>query len=198
MISPTWIVATGNAGKLREIEALLVGTGIELRAQSELGIAPADETAETFVENALLKARHAAQAAGLPAIADDSGLSVDALGGAPGVRSARFAGAGSTDKDNIEHLLALLEDRPEAERTARFHCVLVVVRFAHDPAPVVACGEWRGEIARRPAGTGGFGYDPVFLVPELGLTAAQLELEVKNQMSHRARALRSLQAALRG
>jgi XTP/dITP diphosphohydrolase len=191
-----WVLATGNPGKLREIRALLADTGIRLHSQSEFGLSAPDETGETFVENALLKARHAAALTGLPAIAEDSGLVVDALGGAPGVRSARFAGTTCSDQDNISRLLALLEGRAPTERTARFHCVVVALRSARDPAPLIAGGEWHGIVAQQAAGTGGFGYDPVFFDPAVGATAAEISLEQKNRISHRARAFASLRALL--
>ncbi|MFO7286556.1 MAG: RdgB/HAM1 family non-canonical purine NTP pyrophosphatase [Gammaproteobacteria bacterium] len=192
-----WVVATANRGKLAEIQAILAGTGLTLVAQSELGIEPAEESAPTFVENALLKARHAARASSLPAIADDSGLVVDALGGQPGVRSARFAGPDASDEANIERLLSALEGVPEAQRTARFHCVIVAMRSADDPAPVIAAGTWEGKIALHPSGSNGFGYDPVFVIPSLGCTAAELPPGRKNELSHRAGALRELARQLR-
>jgi len=193
-----WVLATSNAGKVAELAALLDASGlaIELVAQSSLGVRPAKETATTFVENALRKARHAARATGLPAIADDSGLTVDALAGAPGVRSARFAGPRATDARNNELLLERLADVPDGKRRASFHCVLVALRSADDPAPLIAAGEWPGEIARAPRGVSGFGYDPVFFDPVLGKTAAMLDVAEKNRVSHRARALRALSALL--
>jgi XTP/dITP diphosphohydrolase len=188
-----WVLATSNRGKVAELTALLAGAGLALRvtAQSALGVDSAPETAPTFVENALLKARHAARLTGLPAIADDSGLAVAALGGAPGVRSARFAGAHADDRTNMAKLLAELAV-PALDRSARFHCVLVALEHADDPAPVLATGSWAGQIARAPKGERGFGYDPVFFVPELGRTAAELTAAEKNQVSHRAAALRQL------
>ncbi len=192
-----WLVATGNAGKLAEIRALLEGCGLELRAQSELGIEPAAEPAATFVENALIKARHAARRSGLPAIADDSGLAVDALDGRPGILSARFAGPRAADAANVAKLLEALEGVPAPARTARFHCVVVALLEPDDPAPLVAEGRWAGAIAEQPRGSFGFGYDPVFLDPVLGRTAAELPAAVKNEVSHRAAALRRLAAELR-
>jgi XTP/dITP diphosphohydrolase len=192
-----WVVATANAGKLEEIRVLLQGSGLELVPQSRLGIPPAEETAATFVENALLKARHAARAAGLAAIADDSGLVVDALQGGPGIRSARYAGKDSDDARNVEKLLAALSGVPESARTARFYCVVVALSAPDDPAPLIAEGSWAGHIAKRPAGRGGFGYDPVFVDPLLGVTAAELPAMVKNEVSHRAVALRRLARRLR-
>lgn len=186
------VVASNNPGKLREIAALLGPTGVELIPQSALGIAEADEPHDTFLENALAKARHAAAAAGLPALADDSGLCVDALDGAPGVHSAYYAGrsGGRKERDarNNEKLLASLGDA----RSAYYCCVMVLLRHAADPRPLVAEGLWKGEIARLPRGTNGFGYDPLFHLPALGKTAAELDAAVKNRMSHRAAALRRL------
>jgi XTP/dITP diphosphohydrolase len=195
MIASRWIVATSNRGKLREIEALLAGEPLALIAQSDLGIEPAEETAATFVENALLKARHATRLAGLPAIADDSGLVVDALGGQPGVHSARYAGPGANDRENVARLLDALAGMPDELRGARFHCVIVALRDPADPAPLIASGTWHGRIAEAPAGGGGFGYDPVFFVPERACTAAELPAGVKNEISHRAIALRHLARA---
>jgi XTP/dITP diphosphohydrolase len=193
-----WVLASGNAGKLAELRELLraAGFGFELVAQSDLGVTPVPEDGATFVDNALLKARHAAHATGLPAIADDSGLAVDALGGAPGVRSARYAGEAADDRANVAKLLAALAAVPAGRRQAGFHCVLAAVGSAADEAPLIATGEWRGEIAEQPAGGGGFGYDPVFYDPELRRTAAELPPGVKNRVSHRGRALRALIDAL--
>lgn len=190
------MLASGNAGKLAEISALLTDLPLRIVAQAELGVGSAIESASTFVENALIKARHAASATGLPAIADDSGLAVDALGGRPGVHSARFAGPGCTPADNIELLLRSLAGVAESERQARFYCVIVALRSADDPAPIVAEGQWVGRIAPAPAGAGGFGYDPVFYDPSLGATAAQLTSVAKNRVSHRGRALSILREAL--
>ena len=188
-----WVLATANRGKVAELSALLDAAGLALRVtpQSELGVEAPPETGTTFVENALIKARHAAQLTGLPAIADDSGLVVAALGLAPGVRSARFAGENADDRANIAKLLATL-DAPNLDRAARFHCVLVALEHADDPAPRIASGSWAGEIARAPRGHGGFGYDPVFFDPKLGCTAAELDAAAKNRVSHRGAALRSL------
>ncbi|HEX5046953.1 MAG TPA: RdgB/HAM1 family non-canonical purine NTP pyrophosphatase [Gammaproteobacteria bacterium] len=195
-----WVIATGNSGKLAELRSLLAEADLgtfELVAQTELGVPPVDEPAVTFLENALIKARHAARHTGLPAIADDSGLAVAALGGAPGVRSARFAGPGADDRANVAKLLEDLADVPPGRRAARFHCVLVALEREDDPAPVVASGTWDGEIALRPSGGAGFGYDPVFLDPRLGKTAAELPATVKNEISHRGQALRRLVAGLK-
>jgi len=191
-----WVLATGNAGKLREFRALLAGTGIDFVAQGDFGVVGPEESATTFVENALLKARHAAERSGLPAIADDSGLTVDALGGEPGVRSARYAGEGSSDADNLRLLLDRLREVPDPLRSAQFHCVIAALRSPEDPIPLIAAGVWSGSIARIPAGGGGFGYDPVFLVPEKGVTAAELPLRTKNRLSHRAKALVAFREAL--
>lgn len=194
-----WVLATSNRGKAAELATLLAGAGldVELVTQSELGIASPPEDAATFIENALLKARHAARASGLPALADDSGLLVDALGGVPGVRSARYAGETADDAANNARLLAALAGVPAGPaRAARFVCVVVALAHADDPAPLVAQGEWRGEIALAPAGDGGFGYDPVFFDPRLGATAASLPAEAKNRLSHRGAAMRALVAAL--
>jgi XTP/dITP diphosphohydrolase len=189
------VLASGNRGKAREIGALLAPLGWTLRSQADLGVAEVEETGATFVENALLKARHAAAATGRAALADDSGLEVDALGGAPGVHSARYAG-GAGDAANVAKLLEALRGVPAARRTARFRCVLALVRSADDPAPLIAEGAWEGAIAEAPRGAHGFGYDPVFLVPELGCTAAELEPAAKNARSHRGQALARLVAAL--
>jgi len=188
------VLATGNAGKQRELVALLQGRGLQLLRQTELGVTSVEETGTTFEANALLKARHAAAATGLPALADDSGLEVDALGGAPGVYSARYAGEHAGDAANTALLLQRLQGVELAARTARFRCVIVLVRDAHDAAPVIASGCWEGNIALAPAGDGGFGYDPVF-VPQGGmLTISQLDEAAKNQASHRGQALQSLLA----
>jgi XTP/dITP diphosphohydrolase len=190
------VVATGNAGKLAEIRALLARPGLELVAQRELGIADADETGNTFVENALLKARHTAALSGLPALADDSGLMVDALGGEPGLHSAHWAGVHGDAARNIAKLLAALDGVADAQRSARFYSVVVLLRHADDPAPVIAEGWWEGRIALAPLGSGGFGYDPVFIDAATGLTAAELPDAAKNAASHRGKALAALAARL--
>ena len=190
------VLASGNAGKLAELRELLDDGRFTLRAQSEFGIADVEETGATFVENALLKARHGARATGLPALGDDSGLCVDALGGAPGLYSARYGGGHGDARRNIERLLRELEGVPEAARTARFHCVLVLLRNADDPQPIIAEGSWHGRILAAPRGTHGFGYDPVFLDPEHGCSAAELDPVVKNRISHRGRALTVLKRRL--
>ncbi|PSF12321.1 non-canonical purine NTP pyrophosphatase, RdgB/HAM1 family [Marinobacter fuscus] len=191
------VIASNNRGKIAEFTDLLGPLGLAPVAQGELGVPEAEEPAVTFVENAILKARHAARETGLPALADDSGIAVDALNGAPGVRSARFAGDQASDSDNVQALLAALKDVPEAERGAQFHCVLVYLRHADDPTPLVCHGIWPGHILTQPRGDGGFGYDPVFLVPEHNCSAAELTREQKGAISHRGRALASLMSQLR-
>jgi XTP/dITP diphosphohydrolase len=195
-----WVLATGNRGKVGELRSLFrsAGLDLELVPQAELGIDAAPEEGATFVENALAKARHAARASGLPAIADDSGLCVDALGGAPGVRSARYAGEQADDRANVAKLLDALSSVADDARGARFYCVLVALGSADDAAPVIASGEGRGRIAARPLGTGGFGYDPVFVDPATGLTAAELSPAAKGRVSHRGSALRALVEGFRG
>ena len=191
------VIASNNKGKVAELTDLLAPLGLVPVPQGELGVSEAEEPAVTFVENAIIRARHAAKATGLPALADDSGLAVDALDGRPGVRSARFAGNEATDSDNVEALLAALKDTPEAERSAQFHCVLVYLRHADDPTPIICHGRWPGRILAEPRGQGGFGYDPVFLVPEHGCSAAELTREQKGRISHRGRALARLLDQLR-
>jgi XTP/dITP diphosphohydrolase len=189
------VIASGNAGKLREIRAALDGLPFDVVSQSALGVAPAPETGSTFLSNALLKARHAAAATGAAALADDSGLEVDALGGAPGIHSARYAGAGG-DAANNAKLLAALAGRPLQERSARYRCAVAFVDGRRDAAPLTAEGVWEGYILDTPRGSGGFGYDPYFWLPDLDLTAAELALEEKNRRSHRGAALRSLRTQL--
>ena len=191
------IVATGNPGKLRELRQLLEGLPFEVIAGADIGLDSPEETGATFRENALLKARHAARAAHAAAVADDSGLEVDALGGAPGVYSARYAGAGADDDANNAKLLAALAGVAPAARRARYRCVLALVRGEVDP-PLFAEGVWEGRIIDTPRGAGGFGYDPYFWIPELQKTAAELDLEDKNRLSHRGSALRALRAQLAG
>ncbi|WP_312971640.1 XTP/dITP diphosphatase [Atlantibacter sp.] len=191
------VLATGNAGKVRELASLLRDFGLDIVAQTELGVESAEETGLTFIENAILKARHAAAITGMPAIADDSGLAVDALGGAPGIYSARYAGVDASDRQNLEKLLVALKDVPDGQRQAQFHCVLVYLRHADDPTPLVFHGVWPGEITRAPAGEGGFGYDPIFYVPSEGKTAAELTREEKSAISHRGQALKQLLEAMR-
>lgn len=198
-MNPTWklVIASSNAGKLAEFGELFADSmGIQLLSQGALGVADAEETGLTFVENALLKARHAARETGLPALADDSGLCVDALGGAPGLYSARYAGAGADASTNIAKLLAALQGVPAARRSAHFHAVIVLLRHPEDPQPLIAEGVWSGTILEEPRGTGGFGYDPVFLDPALGQSAAELDAMVKHRVSHRGRALAALRENL--
>ncbi len=190
------VLASGNPGKLRELAALLAALSVELAPQSDFGIRPVAETGTTFLENALIKARHAARHAQLPALADDSGIEVDALGGRPGVWSARFAHPGASDADNLQRLLAELDAVPEPRRRARYQCVMVWVRAADDAAPLIAHGTWEGRIARIPRGHGGFGYDPVFVPAGAERTAAELSAAEKNAVSHRAQALAALVAML--
>ncbi len=192
------VVATGNGGKLAEIRDVFAGTGIELVGQSELGISDADETGTTFVENALIKARHASRAAGLPALGDDSGICVDALGGAPGLVSARYAGVHGDSAANIARLLAALAGIEDGRRSAHFHCTIVLLQGADDPAPLIAEGRWQGRILNAPRGALGFGYDPIFFDPALGKGAGELEAAVKNRVSHRGQALARLKELLAG
>ena len=190
------VLASGNAGKLAELRELLGGGRYVLRAQSEFDVDDAEETGLTFVENALLKARHASRATGLPALGDDSGLCVDALDGAPGLYSARYAGAHGDSAANIARLLRELDGVADAARTARFHCVLALLRSHDDPRPLIVEGSWEGRILRAPRGEHGFGYDPVFLDPENAMSAAELEPAIKNAISHRGRALAMLRQRL--
>jgi XTP/dITP diphosphohydrolase len=190
------VLASNNEGKLREIEQILAPLGWEVRPQSDWAVGEADEDRLTFVENALIKARHAAERTRLPALGDDSGLLVDALDGRPGLRSARYAG-GAGSAANVEKLLEELQDVPEADRGAHFYCVMVMMRSAIDPAPLVSTGRWEGRIAAAPSGEGGFGYDPVFFIPERDCTAAQLPEAVKNAISHRGQALAGMISKLR-
>lgn len=192
------VFASNNAGKTREVATQLKGFGIELLPQPRFDVAAADETGCTFVENAILKARHACRHTGLPALADDSGIEVDALQGAPGVHSARYAGPEADDDANNGRLLQALAHVAEPQRTARYQCVMVYLRHAGDPTPVICQGTWEGRILLAPRGRGGFGYDPLFWLPELDCTAAELDLDTKNRLSHRGQALRCLLAALGG
>lgn len=188
------VLASGNAGKIKEIQALL--PEVQIVPQSAFNVIECAEPACTFVENALIKARNAALHCQLPAIADDSGLIVDALQGAPGVLSARYAGENASDQDNIDKLLQALTDVPAAQRSARFVCVMVYVRHAQDPCPLIAHGVWEGQILKQAIGTNGFGYDPVFWLPEQQLASAQLPPETKNALSHRGQAVRQLAALI--
>jgi len=191
------VLASSNPGKVREFGQILAGLDISVAPQSEFGVPDAEETGLTFVENALLKARNAASHTGLPAIADDSGIEVDALNGAPGIYSARYAGKGAGDAENLRKLLDALRNVPDAERGARFVCLIAFLRHAADPTPVIAQGIWEGRILREARGSGGFGYDPVFWVPTHHCSSAELPAEVKNSLSHRGQALRALATALR-
>lgn len=190
------VLASNNPGKVREIDQMLADVDMHVLPQSEFNVVEVEETGLTFVENAILKARNAAQHSGLPAIADDSGLEVDALNGAPGIYSARYAGTGASDEQNLQKLLQDLNHVPEAERTARFQCLLVYMRHANDPTPLICQGTWEGVITLAPRGESGFGYDPVFYVPEQHCTSAELPPDTKNRLSHRGQALRLLVAAL--
>ncbi|MCQ3829813.1 RdgB/HAM1 family non-canonical purine NTP pyrophosphatase [Microbulbifer elongatus] len=187
------VLASGNAGKLKEFSQLFSGWQIAVLPQSDFLQEEAEETGLSFIENALIKARHASAASGLPALADDSGLAVDALDGAPGIYSARYAGAGASDADNNQKLLAALDGVPMEKRGASFHCALAFVRSAEDPVPLVCTARWSGHILTRPAGDQGFGYDPLFYVASEKLTSAQLPREVKNRLSHRALAVRKFE-----
>lgn len=190
------VLATGNQGKVREMADLLADFGFDVVAQSEFNVSEVAETGTTFIENAIIKARHAAKETGLPAIADDSGLEVDALDGAPGVYSARYAGEHATDQQNLTKLLDAMKDVPEAQRTARFHCILVLMRHENDPTPLVCHGSWEGRILTEAHGSNGFGYDPIFFVPEDNCASAQLEPARKKQLSHRGQALKKLFQAI--
>ncbi|MEJ1096353.1 MULTISPECIES: RdgB/HAM1 family non-canonical purine NTP pyrophosphatase [unclassified Pseudoxanthomonas] len=190
------VLASSNHGKLEELRSLLADSSIELIAQSDLGVSDADETATTFVENALIKARHACQITGLPALADDSGICVDALHGAPGLYSARYAGQHGDAARNIDKLLEAMKDVPDGQRSAHFYCVLVLLRHANDPQPLIVEGEWRGHILHERRGSGGHGYDPVFFDPRHGQSAAEMALDFKNKLSHRGQALVQLRDRL--
>ncbi|MCU7795635.1 MAG: RdgB/HAM1 family non-canonical purine NTP pyrophosphatase [Candidatus Thiodiazotropha sp. (ex Myrtea spinifera)] len=186
------VLASNNAGKVREINQLLATEEIKVVPQRAFNIPDAVEDGLSFVENAIKKARHAASLSGLPAIADDSGIEVDALNGAPGIYSARFAKAGATDQENLEKLLELMKDVPEEKRTARFQCLMVYMRHAEDPTPLICQGTWEGRILSEPSGDNGFGYDPIFYVPTHKCSSAELSAEVKNSLSHRGQALQKL------
>ncbi|MCP4696138.1 MAG: RdgB/HAM1 family non-canonical purine NTP pyrophosphatase [Gammaproteobacteria bacterium] len=191
-MTKTIVLASNNAGKVREFSALLAGAGIEVLPQSQFNVSSVAETGLSFVENAIIKARHAAGHTGLPAIADDSGLEVDALNGAPGIYSARFSGENATDAENCRYLQEKLRAIPIQQRSARFQCVLVYMRHERDPTPQICQGVWEGQILQEPQGENGFGYDPVFYVPDHACSAAQLDAEAKNAISHRGQALRAL------
>ncbi|WP_415886679.1 XTP/dITP diphosphatase [Neptuniibacter sp. QD37_6] len=191
------VLASGNKGKLKEFNQVLADLDVEVVPQSEFNVSDADETGLSFVENAILKARHAAEVTGLPALADDSGLEVDALQGAPGIYSARFSGEGATDAKNNELLLEKLEGIPSEQRSARFRCVLVFMRHANDPTPLICQGSWEGTILEQASGSNGFGYDPLFWIPELEKASAELAPEQKNQLSHRGQAVQLLKQSIK-
>lgn len=190
------VLATGNKKKVEELNALLADLNYIVVPQSEFNVESVPETGTTFVENAIIKARHAARITGLPAIADDSGIEVDALLGRPGVYSARYAGEDASDQDNLEKLLEEMNGVPPVLRTARYWCVLVYMRHADDPTPIICQASWEGSLATEPSGENGFGYDPIFNVPDLDCTAAELEPATKNRLSHRGKALAQLAKAL--
>ncbi len=191
------VLASGNRGKVREINQILAGLDIEVVPQSDFNVPEIEETGLTFVENAILKARNAAKCTGLPAIADDSGLEVDALRGAPGIYSARYAGPDNDDTKNLQKVLQELDGVAEAERGARFQCLLVYMEHDLDPTPIICQGTWEGRITHAPSGANGFGYDPIFFVPDHGCTSAELSPEEKNRLSHRGQALQKLVSALK-
>jgi XTP/dITP diphosphohydrolase len=190
------VLATGNRGKVAEMADILAEFGFDVVAQSELNVSEVAETGTTFIENAIIKARHAAKETGLPAIADDSGLEVDYLQGAPGIYSARYAGENATDQQNLEKLLQAMQGVQTEQRTARFHCVLVLMQHEHDPTPLVCHGQWEGRILEQAVGHNGFGYDPVFFVPEEKCASAELDPLRKKQLSHRGKALHQLFQAM--
>ncbi len=190
------VLASSNPGKVREINQMLAGLHLAVVPQSDFEVTEAEETGLTFVENAILKARHAARFTQLAAIADDSGIEVDALHGAPGIYSARYAGPGAGDKANLLKLLEDVKNVPDEKRSTRFQCVLVYLRHEHDPTPIICQGTWEGRLLRAPVGENGFGYDPIFFVPTHSCSSAQLPPEVKNSLSHRGQALRQLVTAL--
>ncbi|MBV1788383.1 RdgB/HAM1 family non-canonical purine NTP pyrophosphatase [Marinobacterium sp. D7] len=190
------VLASGNRGKLNEFNQILAPLQVSVVPQSDFAVREAEETGLSFVENAILKARHACQVTGLPALADDSGLEVDALRGAPGIYSARYAGEGASDEENNRKLITALANIPDAERSARFQCVLVFMRHAEDPTPLVCQGSWEGFILHEPRGQNGFGYDPLFLVPERNCASAELSPEEKHALSHRGKAVQQLIASI--
>lgn len=192
------VLASGNQGKLREFAQLFAQMDIDVVPQSEFDVPEAEETGQTFVENAIIKARNAAQHTGLPAIADDSGIEVDYLFGAPGIYSARYAGSDASDQDNLLALLAALEGVPDNERTARYQCLLVMMRHSKDPTPLICQADWQGRILQSTIGDGGFGYDPIFWVPDMECSAAQLSAAEKHAISHRGKAIRQFMTAFRG
>lgn len=194
----TIVLASSNKGKLREFSELFEPINIDVVPQAEFGVPEAEEIGLTFVENAIIKARNAAEHTGLPAIADDSGIEVDYLLGAPGIYSARYAGENASDEDNLNALLAALEGVPEQERTARYQCLLVMMRHSKDPTPLICQADWQGSILTAPVGEGGFGYDPIFWVEETQCSSAQLTAEQKHALSHRGKAIRQFMAEFQG
>lgn len=196
VLPPRLVLATGNAGKVREMNHILDGLGVEVLPQSQFDVPEIEETGLSFVENAILKARNAARHTNLPALADDSGLEVDALQGAPGIYSARYAGPDANAADNNRKLMHALRGVPPEERTARFHCAIVYMRHPTDPMPLLCTGTWEGTVLEASRGHGGFGYDPLFFVPTHDCSSAELPPQIKNQISHRAQALQALLAAL--
>lgn len=194
---PALVIASGNAGKLRELQAMLQPLGWQIRSQDEWQIEEAEENGLSFIENALIKARHAAALCGLPALADDSGLVVEALGGAPGIRSARYAGDVADDATNNRKLLEALRGFSAEKRAAHFYCAMAFVRNAHDPAPLISIGQWQGTILQAPRGSGGFGYDPLFWLDQQQCSSAELPAEEKNRLSHRGLALAGMVEQLR-
>lgn len=190
------ILASNNPGKLKEMKSILAGLPLEILSQTDFNVPEAEETGLSFVENALIKARNACEHTNLPAIADDSGIEVDCLNAEPGIYSARYAGVGATDEANLQLLLDNVKEKGEEQPAARFQCVMVYLRHANDPTPIIAPGTWHGYIVTEPVGTAGFGYDPCFFVPEHQCTSAQLSPEVKNRISHRAQALSHLMTQL--
>lgn len=195
-MNKTIVLASSNPGKVREINQMLVGLQLTVVPQSDFNVSDVEETGLSFVENALLKARHAAKYTSMPAIADDSGIEVDALNGAPGIYSARYASKNATDEQNLRLLLANIVGTPEAERTARFQCLMVYMRHEFDPTPIICQGTWEGRILLEPRGNNGFGYDPIFFVPTHNCSSAELPPEIKNKLSHRGQALKKLVEAL--
>lgn len=192
------VLATNNPGKVREFNAALAGYHLEIMPQSVFDVPEVEETGLTFIENAILKARNAAAHSGLAAIADDSGIEVDALAGGPGIYSARYAGLGASDQDNLNKLIEVVKEVPPEQRTARFQCLMVYLRHAEDPTPVICQGTWEGLLIDEPRGENGFGYDPIFFVPSEGCTSAELDPETKNRLSHRGQALTKLVRFLKG
>lgn len=195
-MSQHWVLASNNKGKLKEFADLLADVKVDITPQAEFGVVDAVEDGLSFIENAIIKARWAAKHTGLPALADDSGLAVDALGGAPGIYSARYAGEGASDQDNIDKLLEAMKDVAPEHRSGQFHCVLAFVRHELDPTPVICHGQWHGFVTEAQSGENGFGYDPIFKVPDLNITSAELSKEEKAKLSHRGQAIALFKQAL--